>query len=148
MDDEIRPPDKVIKETLINNFYNNANANANAIDDDDVLTTVLELSKLEFEQANAEQDQLIINKIKEETKERIHQFKNIKQTIKKLLLYDKQKNNIYNTILSAIEMYEEGYIASYILTKKEYDDVVSIFKSIRLSQAESISFSNLFHINI
>jgi hypothetical protein len=135
-DDNIRAPDPVIRETLINDLYS-FNNDDNDLSDDE-LTQMMEISKREYA---VQQEQELIKIIKEEMKERLQKFESVKQKLRKLAIYDKQ--TVYETVLSIIDLFEEGFVTSYTLTKEEYTKIFAILHSIRLTDSELQSLRKL-----
>ena len=86
-DDNIRAPDPVIRETLINDLYS-FNNDDNDLSDDE-LTQMMEISKREYA---VQQEQELIKIIKEEMKERLQKFESVKQKLRKFT--QKNKANI------------------------------------------------------
>jgi len=141
--DNIRPPDQVTTDTLCPNLYYFGNDNDNDLSDDE-LNKMIEFSKLEFDLLVAEEEQKLIKIIKAEANERLQKFESIKQKIKKLAIYDKSKTNIYDNILSIVELYENGFVTSYTLTKEEYTQIFAILNSVRITDSEMESLRTLF----
>jgi len=139
-DEDIRNPDPIIKETLItkNNFNNYYETNS-----EDEYNRIIELSKIEFERQAIIEEQELIKLMKEEKDERLQKFVNVKQIITKLSSIDKNNAQIYETILTVIQMYEEGIITNYDLTVDEYHRFFSLLKTIRLTKQELDSLRHL-----
>ena len=93
--DDIRPPDSVITERLIdfNTDLNNE------------LNTVIEMSKNEYNLLQEQEQQL-----------RQRKFHNIKIQINKIILFDKTNLRYYELILTIIEMFELFLINQYNIT--------------------------------
>lgn len=138
--EDIRIPDPIIKETLItnNNFNNYYETNL-----DDEYNRIIELSKIEFERQAIIEEQELSKLMKREKDERLLKFVNVKQTITKLSSIDKNNAQIYETILTVIQMYEEGHITIYELTVDEYQRFFSLLKTIRLTKQELDSLRHL-----
>ena len=114
--DDIRPPDSVITERLIdfNTDLNNE------------LNTVIEMSKNEYNLLQEQEQQL-----------RQRKFHNIKIQINKIILFDKPNLRYYELILTIIEMFELCLINQYNITdENEYINIFKILKSIRLPNNE------------
>ncbi len=135
-EDNIRPPDQVKQERLI--------------DDDDVditypiiqnndfdFDTILELSKNEYnslqEQEEEKAIELICNQAREE---RQNKFNSIKTQLNKIILFDRDHLDYYELILSIIEMYELNVIHEYKTYEKEYKTIFKLLKTIRLPNEE------------
>jgi hypothetical protein len=136
-DDNIRPPDAIKTEILIDDFRNPILDDKTNYD----LDTVLTLSKNEFEVEQEEQEQkaieLICNQMKEEEeKQRKNKFNNIKTQINKIILFDRTNSQYYELILSIIEMFENGFITEYKTNETEYTNIFRIIQTIRLPSNE------------
>ena len=117
--DDIRPPDSVITERLID--FNNTFTDLNS-----ELNTVIEMSKNEYNLLQEQEQQL-----------RQQKFHNIKIQINKIILFDKPNLRYYELILTIIEMFELCLINQYNITdENEYINIFKILKSIRLPNNE------------
>jgi|LakMenEpi03Aug12_release.lakeMendotaPanAssembly.Ray.scaffolds.fasta_scaffold457867_2 hypothetical protein len=140
-DHNIRPPDPVKMDRLINDDTNDL---INPILDNKIdydLNTVLEFSKNEFNNAQEQEEQkaieLICSQTKEEQdKERKNKFDNIKVQLNKIILFDRNNLNYYELVLSVIEMFELGLINEYKTNETEYTNIFQILKTIRLPTKE------------
>lgn len=135
-DENIRQPDEVKRERLINYDYDDENyLDSHTLDDD--FDAILELSKNEFNSAQEKQTEkdveLILNLFKEE---RQNKFNNIKIQLTKMIFFDRENVNYYELVLSIIELYEIGSINEYIINKSNYDNIFTILKTIRLPNEE------------
>jgi hypothetical protein len=126
--DNIRPPDQVKIDRLIdNNFYDNSiNYIKNPIwDTDHEFNKAIEISKNEF---NSLQEQ--------QQKERENKFSHVKTQLNKIILFDRPNLGYYELILSIIEMYEFGVINEYKTYEQEYINIFKFLKTIRLPTDE------------
>jgi len=133
-DDNIRPPDQVKIDRLIDddNTMNPIIQNNN-IDFD----TVLELSKNEYNSLQEQEEQKAIELICNQTKqERQNKFNNIKIQLNKIILFDRDHLDYYELVLSIIEMYELNVINEYKIYEKEYTTIFKLLKTIRLPNEE------------
>jgi hypothetical protein len=132
---EVRAPDPVIKERLIDP-YNNANSN---LEHDFVSTSeadiavILKQSLLEFELA---EEQRIKELILAERNTMTKKYNEIKQKLQKVQGYDTTNKELYNTIISIIELYEADVIDRYALDRISYNNVFKLLQSIRLTKEE------------
>jgi hypothetical protein len=140
--DNIREPDPVKKEQLIdnNNIYD---FNPIIQNYDDELDKALELSKKEFEFIQDEQEKHVFELIKKEEEDRKNEFKTIKIKLSKILLFDRPNCGKYELILSLIQLYEENCIKEYKSIELEYNDLFKLLKSIRLTNQELESLRKL-----
>jgi hypothetical protein len=136
MEDNIRQPDPTKVERLINNSFDNYS-------EEDALLKILELSKCEFDNNQEIYEKESIQLIIQESQERLNKFENIKQKLNKILSFDKKNAHIYETILTAIQFYIEGYITEYKTTKEEYEQIFQALKTIRLTNDEFTKLQNL-----
>lgn len=139
--DNIRPPDSIITDRLINNN----NYTYSNLDND--LNAALEISKNEY---NLLQIQLFRQQKEQEQKEqelekqsRQQKFNNIKIQINKIILFDKPNLRYYELILSIIEMFELCLINQYNTDENEYINIFKILKSIRLPNNEIEEFKKI-----
>ena len=133
--DNIRKPDPIIRDKLIDQPF--------VLSEDDQLKQILEFSKNEFNDSQDIYEKKLIDKQLEETKERSNQCISIKQKLNKMLVFDKENKQVYETILSIIEFYIEGYITQYKMNKEEFDKTFMILKTIRLTNGEFIYLQKL-----
>ena len=137
--DNIRPPDPIINEQLLDNDYNyelitqnitntNTTNYIEATSYTDELNKALELSKREF---------------KDEEDNRKNEFKSIKLKLNKILLFDRPNIFNYELILSIIELYEQNYINEYKSLNKEFNDIFNVLKTIRLTKEELSSIKKI-----
>jgi len=141
--DNIREPDPVKKEQLIdnNNIYDYINPIIQNYDDE--LDKALELSKKEFELIQDEQEKHVFELIKKEEEDRKNEFKTIKLKLNKILLFDRPNCGKYELILSLIQLYEENCIKEYKSIESEYNNLFKLLKSIRLTNQELESLRKL-----
>jgi hypothetical protein len=141
--DNIREPDPVKKEQLIdnNNIYDYINPIIQNYDDE--LDKALELSKKKFELIQDEQEKHVFELIKKEEEDRKNEFKTIKLKLNKILLFDRSNCGKYELILSLIHLYEENYIKEYKSIESEYNTLFKLLKSIRLTNQELESLRKL-----
>lgn len=144
-DDNIRPPDKVKQDRLIDNNFddNNINYYENPMFDNKYydIDTALKISKNEFDSIQEQEEikaiELIYKKIKEE---RQNKFDNVKIQLNKIIVFDRNNLNCYELVLSIIEMYELGLINEYKTNNNQYTNIFTLLKTIRLPKDE---FENL-----
>jgi hypothetical protein len=140
--ENIRPPDQVKKEKLINNdnYFFNELENPILQNQHFDLDKIIEISKNEFNSLQEEEEQkaieLICNQYKEHQNGRKNNFDNIKIQLNKIILFDRHNINYYELILSIIEMYEQYGINEYITNKDEFTKIFTILKSVRLPSNE------------
>ena len=156
----IRAPDPVIRETLLgstsNNYgYNISNININHInnnyydsiydfEEDDCVffEDILKQSMEEYEK-----DQLkrhIQNELLE--KERLEKkliCTSITQKISRVKGHDITNQEIYETILSIIEMYELEHIINFVVQQYHHEKIFKILSSIRMTSDEMQFLRNL-----
>jgi hypothetical protein len=144
-DDNIRPPDSVIRERLIHDI----NAPNDYAPNDYALKKALKISLKELKMKEEEETlNVICNELREqEQRERENKFTNTKTQLKKLILFDKDNVHYYEIILSVIEMYEQGLIQHYSVDKTEYTNIVSTLKSIRLPSSEVNELTKLIIVS-
>ena len=140
----IRPADSVKKETLINNetdwYVNNLHS-------DYEIDKILELSKHEFDTLHEKEEEKLMKMFELEIEERVKKFTSTIKLLKKMVVFDKENNtDIYELILSIIEMYQLGYINKYQLDSTSYYDIFHIMKGLRINSEEFILLQNIIDI--
>ena len=138
----IRAPDPVIRERLVD--YNNNNNNNN---DDDFanynynyletnnndIDRILKESLEEFELA---EEQKIQEMLAIERSEKAKKYTIIKEKLQKIQGHDLSNKDTYQTIISIIELYEADFIESYFLDETSYNNVFKLLRTIRLSKED------------
>lgn len=152
---DIRAPDPVVREQLINeqdnynnnytNVYNNEFTNYNIPftpnnvapedqeDQDAEFNRILQESKAEFEFL---EEQKVKELIAIERNELTEKYRKIKQRLQKIQSYDTVNTETYNTIVTIIEMYEMQYVDTYSLDENSYANIFNLIKTIRLTKEE------------
>jgi hypothetical protein len=139
--DEIRQPDPVKRETLIeqfdnfNNMYNN-NFDNNIFEDIDdnynqydiEFHRVLQLSRDEYE--------IVAQQNENERRQRVGILLNIKQRLLRVKGFDMDNNKIYEMIISIIEMYEKEKINTLGVDKENYNAIFNVIQLIRFEKDE------------
>jgi hypothetical protein len=136
MEDNIRPPDKVVKTRLFDYEDTNNNNNSNNNTTNYNLDTILEMSKLEYEK---QIEQIEIDRQK--------MFPNIKLQLNKMVVFDKINSSFYALILSIITMYENSIINEYYISVEERTEIFKILKTIRLPSEEISNLKNIILCN-
>jgi hypothetical protein len=139
-DDDIREPDKIIVEKLIDddidpfieneytNFYNDNTSN------DNELNEALKMSSNEFNTMNhlqQEYENKIINDFLNETENRKIKFKPLLSDINRVASFDKEIKEIYNILEPIIESYCEQQIEIIELDKITYEKIFKNLSTIR-----------------
>lgn len=140
-DDNIRPPDAPIRETLVPNF--NINHNNNDIAFEEVLFQSLKDSELLFAEEEQKQIEIIMN----QHKERNQKVESILKKINKLKALDIKNKDIYETISSIINLWEMEYIIQFETDQISYDSIRKIIKTIRLTKEEHQFLDELIVLN-
>jgi len=140
--DEIRPPDPVKRETLIeqfdnfNNMYNNNNFDNDIFEDIDdnynqydiEFHRVLQLSRDEYE--------IVAQQTESERQRRLGILLNIKQRLLRVKGFDRDNNKIYEMIISIIEMYEKEKMDTFGVDKENYTAIFNVTKLVRFNKDE------------
>jgi predicted nucleotidyltransferase len=66
----------------------------------------------------------------------IEKYVSIKKKLQKIQGHDITNKDIYETVISIIEMYEMEYLNKYILEETNYNNIFKIIKTIRLTKEE------------
>lgn len=127
-DDDVREPDSVVIDKLIDNDNTDNN-----YDFEKILQQSIEQSKHEYEKQEQEILELIIQ---QEKTERLTMFVSLKQYIKRMEIIDKPNSQLFGTLLSIIEMYENGYITTYLIDNDEYEKIFKLISNNRLPKEE------------
>lgn len=147
MDDDadVRQCDPTYYDTLIQGGENNA------IVSDAEMNNIMMISKREQEIKDEMQLQQIIEissgDYAEKQQLRAKQFQTIERIIIKLNSVDKANSKTYELILSIITLYRECIIDTYNLDDN-YEKVLNILSSIRISKEELNEFKNIICTNI
>jgi hypothetical protein len=146
IEQEIRPPDKTIREILVNreinydiNYYDNINIIPGDYEND------LQLAIRESIRENEEYEKKQLEML-EKTRLRVQTFKDVLFKIKKIGMIDQKIFNFYNIIEPIIDSYCACNIDIYECEKVMYDEIFGTLKTIRLTESELELFKNLFVI--
>ena len=136
-EDNIRPPDEVkVDKLLDHDFYD---FNFNALNSTNTLNSTNDVNSNEDYDINIaiemSQKEFILLQ-EQRQKKRLCKFKNLKIQLNKMLSFDKHNMYIYELVLSVIEMYEHCIINEYETYEKEYNDIFKILQTIRLPANE------------
>jgi hypothetical protein len=127
--------------------FNDQNFNDQNFNDqnfDDQVKKAIEISKNDFDTFQYEEEQKNIEIIeKEKEKERIDQFKSIRQKLNRILAIDKANTRTYEHILTIITLYESGYVTKYNTSEEEVTTFFKLFNSIRLTNEELSSLKQI-----
>ena len=149
--DDVRPPDPTITEQLIEpdefsyNYYNdNDNYSNNFINGYDNIDEILKQSLIDFEE---EEEQKMNKLLIAKKQELIEKYVSIKKKLQKIQGHDITNKDIYETVISIIEMYEMEYLNKYMLDETSYNNIFKIVKTIRLTKEEFSLLETLIVIN-
>ena len=150
-ENNVRPPDPTIREQLIEpdefsyNYYNdNDNYSNNFINGYDNIDEILEKSLIDFEE---EEEQKMNKLLMEKKHELIEKYVTIKKKLLKIQGHDVTNKDIYETVISIIEMYEMEYLNKYMLDETSYNNIFKIIKTIRLTKEEFSLLETLIIMN-
>ena len=126
--DLVRPPDPSKRETLIEDTHSN-NSVFNPFSNFDInldeeFEKTLQASRNEYDAQQVERDA------------KVKSLVSIKERLMKVKSYDIMNKDIYETIISIIEMYEMEYIDTFSLEAEGYTNIYKIIKTIRLNKDE------------
>lgn len=141
---DIRPPDQAIRETLVYDNYYNYNCNYNSDYDYDyneidschdeydlVFANLLEQSKVEYEK-----ELLQIQQREKERESLIALCNSVKNKINRIKGYDNTNQDIYATILYIMDMFEMEEIINYSLKKETFDKTFCLLGTLRMTSEE------------
>jgi len=131
------------QKPLVHQYYNHYQ-NFNDQNFDDQVKKAIEISKHDFDTFQYEEEEKNIKIIeKEKEKERIDQFKSIRQKLNRILAIDKANTRTYEHILTVITLYESGYVTKYNTSEEEVTTFFKLFNSIRLTNEELSSLKQI-----
>jgi hypothetical protein len=143
--DQIRPPDPVKRETLIeqfdnfNNMYNN-NFDNNIFEDiDDNIDDNYNQYDIEFHrvlQLSRDEYEIVAQQNENARQKRMPILSNIKERLLRVKGFDMDNNKIYEMIISIIEMYEKEKINTFGVDKENYTTIFNVTKSVRFDKDE------------
>jgi hypothetical protein len=142
--EEVRAPDPVIKERLIDPDFNTAyDTEHDFVSTPDAdIAIILKQSLLEFELA---EEQRIKELIVAERNKMTKKYNEIKQKLQKVQGFDTTNKELYNTIISIIELYEADVIDRYALDRISYNNIFKLLQSIRLTKEDLFLLENLIN---
>lgn len=127
-DDNIRPPDEVVRETLLEDTRS---------DFEKQMDEAMYLSMQEMKQQreiNEQYEEQLLKNYADETKRRINLFKNFMANMTKLCRFDNEVREIYNILDPIIESYCDLYFETCELDGGTYDKIFDTLKKIRNDQ--------------
>ena len=128
-DEEIRQPDKVVTERLIDHD--------NRSDFDREMEEAIYLSMQEARENDIKNEQFekeTINNYISQTIERREKFEDLLMAMNKLFKFDKDIKEIGDIIMPIIESYCLDYIQFYELDEETYDRIFKVLGSIRINK--------------
>jgi pyruvate formate-lyase activating enzyme-like uncharacterized protein len=135
---------KPLVHQYYNHYQNFNDQNFNDQNFDDLVKKAIEISKHDFDTFQYEEEEKNIKIIeKEKEKERIDQFKSIRQKLNRILAIDKANTRTYEHILTVITLYESGYVTKYNTSEEEVTTFFKLFNSIRLTNEELSSLKQI-----
>ena len=141
--DDIRPPDKPIREILNgygNDAFNNDNDFNNDIDNNRIFYEELEQCLIESQLSFLEEEK----RQEEENKERKLICEPIRRKLEKIKGHDIANKEIYEAIFSVIEMWELCQIEYFETDKDMFDTIINLITSIRMTKEEHKFLINLY----
>ena len=132
----IRSPDPVIRERLVDYGNNDdfANYNYNYLEtNNNDIDRILKESLEEFELA---EEQKIQEMLAIERSEKAKKYTIIKEKLQKIQGHDLSNKDTYGTIISIIELYEADFIESYFLDEISFNNVFKLLRTIRLTKED------------
>jgi hypothetical protein len=142
--ENVRQPDQVIVETLIDNdsdFYDYDNE---AYLFNEEINRTINVSMLELKRKEELEELELLRLITEERDTVLQKFSTIKDKINKIYHIDKLNSQIYESVLSYIELYEITYILYNEIDKETYDKIFNCINRIRFTNEEKQSLFDLF----
>jgi hypothetical protein len=127
-EDNIRKPDEVVRETLLEDNRDNYQKQI-----DEAMYLSMQEMNQEHEINNQYEEQ-ILKDYADETKRRVNLFKNFMANMNKLCKFDIEVREIYNILDPIIESYCGQCIETCELDQQTYDKIFNILKKIRNDQ--------------
>ena len=128
-EDNIRPPDEVIRETLIEDNRNDFEKQI----DEAIELSMKYINEQQIYNMNYEEE--ILQEYAKETKRRKDLFTDFLTTLKKLTRYDKEVKNIYEIIDPIIDSYCSQLIQSCNLDSETHNKIFDTLKNLRIDQS-------------
>lgn len=133
-EEEIRQPDKPIRECLLSTSQPNYYAG------EEDIRRVLEESETDYELQFAIEES---NRLMEEREERQTHFAGFRMKIMQFVRIDKVNNAFYSELLGYIDKYESGEIQSVKVREDFYSMFCRILENMRLTPADKIRLLEL-----
>jgi hypothetical protein len=138
-DDNIRLPDSIIREKLIDNdimdynFIMSYNENEYNNNFEIELKQIMEQSKLEYEEKELLDIQIdLVNNL--EKRENI--FKDFRKIMKRLISFDNELKSIYIMIIPILDLYESNLLDNYYIDENTYIRIFNILEKTRVSKSD------------
>jgi hypothetical protein len=132
--DEIRPPDPVKRETLIERIDNNDAIFDYIYDDNTYDEYDIEFHRIL--QLSIDEHKMLAQQNENERQKRMTILYPIKQRLLRVKGFDMDNNKIYEMIISIIEMYEKEKINTFGVDKENYNAIFNVIKLIRFDKDE------------
>lgn len=127
-EDNIRKPDEVVRETLLEDNRDNYQKQI----DEAMYLSMQEMNQ--EREINHEYEEKILKDYADETNRRVNLFKNFMANITKLCKFDNEVREIYNILDPIIDSYCGQFIETCELDQQTYDKIFDILKKIRNDQ--------------
>jgi len=127
-EDNIRPPDEVVRETLLEDTRSDFEKQI----DEAMYLSIQEINHQR--EINREYEEQLLKNFADETKRRIDLFKNFMTNMTKLSKFDREVREIYHILEPIIESYCGLYFETCELDGGTYDKIFDTLKKIRNDQ--------------
>lgn len=128
-EDEVRPPDEVVSERLIEDTRSDYEKQI----DEAIYQSIKEMENVD--KINKEYEEIIIKNYHNEIIERKNKFASLLLDINKLLRFDKDLKEIYEIIEPIIDSYCNQYIEFLELDEITYDKIFKVLGTIRTNKS-------------
>jgi len=128
-DDEVRPPDNVRTECLIQDTRSEYEQQI----DEAIYQSIKDIENVE--KINKEYEEIIIQTYFKETIERKNKFSSLLMDVNRLIRFDKNFKEIYEIIEPIIESYCNQYIENIELDEVTYDTIFKFLGTIRTNKS-------------
>jgi len=134
MDENIRTPDSIINEQLIQEQEQDLEMSYNKDIEEAIYLSFQETKQSDIlNEENEKYEEQLIQQFQKETIERKKKFSQILFTMERLIKIDKEVNEVYEIIEPIIESYCNQMIEVCELDKKTYEKIFYIISKIRLN---------------
>ena len=142
--DYVRPPDKPIREVL--NGSGSGSGSGSYVDYNRIFEEELQECLLESQLSLASEEAKQFEQLEKMYKERKLVCEKVRQKLEKVRSFDTKNKEVYETILSIMEMWELCQLEYFETDGDSYEAINKIIKSVRLTVDEHKFLSDLIKV--